>query len=84
MRYDFREIMGLEEDVSSLLHQWPEWKEKLIALAKAESATRQKFATIIRELDKSKEDIAYEDGKMLSADSMHAHEVNTCIRSTHD
>ena len=76
MRYEFGAIIGLEEDASSLLQHWPEWKDKLTALARTESSTRPKLATVVKQLDKS-EEMTSADDKAVYTCRFHAYEVNS-------
>ena len=69
LRREFREVIGIEGRITSLMDSWPDWEQKLIALSKVESATRPAIKSTLQQLDESEveDDIAYASGKSTAA-----------------
>lgn len=56
-------MVATKGTVASLMDTWPEWKEKLIHLAKLDSGTRPMIKRILEKLERQ-EQIVYPDGKL--------------------
>ena len=55
MRREFKAVVSLEDDIPSVMDGWLEWKEKLIQMAKLESATRPMIKKLLEGLERCDE-----------------------------
>ena len=62
LRREFRSLLSLDTTVASLMDSWPQWREKLLKVAKVESVSRKRVKFILSQLE-NKEAFVHWEGE---------------------